>query len=310
MRQMLMTIKPANMKPIKILDRKATARSRCGFTLIELLVVIAIIAILAAMILPALSKAKLKAQGIQCMSNHKQLCLAWRMYAEDSRENLVYASDDGNPANPDNQYAWTLAHMDNTPNAYNWDINADLAKRPLWPYSGKSPGIYKCPADRSFVTVNGERKPRVRTMSMNLYVGGFDGTDGNWDFAHPFCIYTKMTDIAGGKPSPGPSKLWVFLDEREDIINWGNFMTYMGGYDPPSPSGWGFTEDFPGMYHNLSCGFSFADGHSEIHRWRDPRTTPPLGSMSQGGNIISSPRNLDVAWLQDHSTRPKKGGGY
>src|SRR5712671_5658591 len=122
-----------------------------GFTLIELLVVIAIIAILAAMLLPALSKSKLKAQGIQCMSNHKQLCLAWRQYAEDNKDVLVYASDDGTgAANPQNQYAWTWAHMDNTPKSYNWDINADLAQRPLWPYSGKSPGIYKCPADRSF----------------------------------------------------------------------------------------------------------------------------------------------------------------
>src|SRR5436190_4387965 len=85
-----------------------------AFTLIELLVVIAIIAILAAMLLPALSRAKMKAQGIQCLSNNKQLCLAWRMYAEDSRDKLVYASDDGG-TDPDNQYAWTLSHMNNTP---------------------------------------------------------------------------------------------------------------------------------------------------------------------------------------------------
>src|SRR5262245_50240254 len=135
-----------------------------GFTLIELLVVIAIIAILAAMLLPALNKAKLKTQGIQCMNNHKQLCLAWRLYAEDNKDTLVYASDDGTGAsNPFNQYSWTLSHMDFNPaNQANWDVNYDLAQRPLWPYSGKASGIYRCPADHSFVkTDTGEIKPRV-----------------------------------------------------------------------------------------------------------------------------------------------------
>src|SRR5437868_2546945 len=123
---------------------------RAGFTLIELLVVIAIIAILAAMLLPALSKSKLKAQGIQCMNNHKQLCLAWRMYAEDNRDFLVYASDDGTGLPPGgnilNPYAWTLTHMDFTDHDYNWNPDVDIKIRPLFPYT-KSPGIYKCPSD-------------------------------------------------------------------------------------------------------------------------------------------------------------------
>src|SRR5438309_7280190 len=92
---------------------KRVPRTAGAFTLIELLVVIAIIAILAAMLLPVLHKAKLKAQGVQCMNNHRQLCLAWRLYAEDNRDQLVYASDDGSGAkNPLNQYSWTLSHMD------------------------------------------------------------------------------------------------------------------------------------------------------------------------------------------------------
>jgi prepilin-type N-terminal cleavage/methylation domain-containing protein len=283
-----------------------------GFTLIELLVVIAIIAILAAMLLPALAKSKLKAQGIQCMSNHRQLCLAWRLYAEDNRDILVYASDLSGGSDPRDQYAWTLTHLDFSPSPINWDPNLDIKIRPLWPYS-KSTEIYKCPADKALVkTSTGEMKPRVRTMSMNCYVGGFDGTDGGWPWADPFSIYTKMTHINGGLPSPGPSKLWIFLDMREDLINWGNYMCYMPGFpknnaSAPQPNLYAFSQDMPGVYHGLACGFSFADGHSEIHKWRDPRTCPPL--YSNIPDPYNTPRNQDVAWLQDHSTRPKVWSG-
>jgi prepilin-type N-terminal cleavage/methylation domain-containing protein len=282
-----------------------------GFTLIELLVVIAIIAILAAMLLPALSKSKAKACGIHCLNNHRQLCLAWRLYAEDNRDALVFASDDGSGnSNPLNQYSWSLTHMDNTGAAWNWDINYDITQRPLWQYA-KNAAIYKCCADHSTVLVNGENKPRIRTMSMNLYVGGFVGTDGGWPWADPFVIYTKLSDIVAAS-KPGPSKLWVFLDEREDIINWGNFMVYTGGYGPPvAPQSYGFTEDMPGIYHNLACGFSFADGHSEIHKWRDGRTCPALGTLTQGSSILNSPRNQDIGWLQEHTLARKDGsGGY
>jgi prepilin-type N-terminal cleavage/methylation domain-containing protein/prepilin-type processing-associated H-X9-DG protein len=298
---------------------KLSAQLR-GFTLIELLVVIAIIAILAALLLPALTKAKLKAQGIQCMNNGRQLSIAWRMYADDNQDRLILSSDDGTGgANPLNAYAWTLTHMDFTSNPKNWDPTVDIMIRPLWPYN-KSAGIYKCPADRSTVTVNGQTYPRVRSISMNFFLGGFAGGSAasgvgvrGWGSLYP--IYFKLADLNGLGTSPGPSKTFVFLDEREDCINWGNFMTDMSGfpcklYANGNAGLYEWNEDLPASYHNRACGFSFADGHSEIRRWKDPKTMPPVASgvLSGGkgsGQTWPAPYSVDVAWMQDHTVRPK-----
>jgi prepilin-type N-terminal cleavage/methylation domain-containing protein/prepilin-type processing-associated H-X9-DG protein len=286
--------------------RTFSPRTSGGFTLIELLVVIAIIAILAGMLLPALGKAKQKAQGIQCMSNHRQLTLAWRLYAEDNNDRIVYASHSGTANNPQNAFAWTQTELNFGADPKNWDINADITKRPLWKYS-QSPGIYRCPSDKSFVVVNGARKPRVRTMSMNFYLGGFAGSDGGLAMAAKQGIYLKTTDFNSTESSPGPTDTWVFLDQREDSINWGNFMTHMDGFEPANPAQYKFTMDIPGAYHNRACGFSFVDGHSEIKKWNDPRTVPPLiPQTASRSSDLPSPRNLDVAWLQFRSTRPKK----
>jgi prepilin-type N-terminal cleavage/methylation domain-containing protein len=296
------------------MNRERAAGQGPGFTLIELLVVIAIIAILAALLLPALQKSKLKAQGIQCMNGHRQLAMAWRMYTEDSNDVLVYASTSGWANNWPDQFAWSGAHMDfNGGNQANWDPDYDMKKRPLWPY-GKNTAIYKCPADRSVVNVGGVLKPRILTMSMNLYVGGFApavgvdplpyGTDGHWPFAHDYNVYPKFSYLNGRNP---PTKIFVFLDMREDRVNWSNFMTDMSGYSPYDPRAYAFTSDLPGMYHHRACGFSFADGHSELRKWLDPRTTPPLvtGGDPLAVQATPSPGNVDIAWLQDHSTRPK-----
>src|ERR1044071_9318699 len=304
------------MKSLRTAARVKSDSDVRGFTLIELLVVIAIIAILAAMLLPTLAKAKQKAQGIQCLNNHRQLALAWRMYAEDSADVLTYASTSGVNNNPHDQFAWSGAHMDFDPNnRANWDPTVDMQKPPLWKYL-KSQAVFRCPSDHSSLTVAGVVRPRLLTMSMNLYVGGFAplpddpspyGNDGGWPFAHPYNVYAKLSLINGISP---PSKIFVFLDMREDRVNWSNFMTDMTGYTPQNPGLYSFTSDLPGFYHNNAGGFSFADGHSEIKRWLDPRTTPPLADGAAGDpgamGPTSSPNNTDIAWLQDHSTRPKK----
>src|SRR5205823_8327497 len=197
--------------------------------------------------------------------------------------------------------SWITGTLDNNPsNASNWDPNQDITKSPMWKYCGNNLGIWKCPSDFSFVVVNGEQKPRVRSMSMNFYFGAWGGTDMGMT---PSCIlYRKTSELV----RPGYSKVWVFLDMREDSIDMGNFATDMKGFSETNPNGalYGFY-DLPGFYHAGSCGFSFADGHAEIHKWRDSRTTPNLQHNAQVNDQLATPRNQDVAWLQDHSTRLK-----
>ena len=198
---------------------KKRVSPRAAFTLIELLVVIAIIAILASMLLPALGRAKAKAQGIQCMNNHRQLMMAWRLYVEDNRDTLPFAKH--------GPYEWVGGWLDfDGSNRENWDTDANLKNSLLAPYSGRSYKIYKCPSDKSVVTVQGKRLPRVRTMSMLNWVGGRgEGREMVWS-GPGWRIYQRLGDMI----DPGPTKTIVFLDEREDSINDGMFVIDMLGY--------------------------------------------------------------------------------
>jgi len=243
-----------------------------GFTLIELLVVIAIIAILAAMLLPALSKAKSKAQGIGCLSNLKQLQLAWQLYADDHQDRVV---PNGTGDQPGWVYGWLKTPSDATNTLYLMS-----PRGLLWPYN-QSLGIYKCPADKSTVRIGGQVLPRVRSISMN---GNMNGD--SWYTAiirNTYYTYRKYSEIL----DPSPSMAFVFIDEREEEIDDGYFLVFLDRGDQ-----WG---NMPAIYHNFAGGLSFADGHAEIRKWLDPDTRSP--------RVPATPRGpRDVPWMQERTS--------
>jgi prepilin-type N-terminal cleavage/methylation domain-containing protein/prepilin-type processing-associated H-X9-DG protein len=255
-----------------ILLKKKAAR---GFTLIELLVVIAIIAILAAMLLPALAKAKIKAQGTGCMNNTKQITLAWLMYASDNKDRLIDARN------------WCNGDVSTPGTADFVDANNNLGTSVLNTYLGNNKTVYKCPGDPRNSTAAPYKGPVARSYAMNCYLGV------GWSAA--FFTYVKTTDMQ----RPGPVNTFVILDEGP-TINDAFFATDMETYDPLD-MGSKHTTDAPASYHNKAGSFSFADGHSEIHKWLDART---WGILAYGW---TSPNNIDIDWLQSKSSAKISG---
>jgi len=269
-------------------DQVVSMRGRIGaFTLIELLVVIAIIAILAAMLLPALSKAKTKAQGIQCLNHLKQLHLAWMMYTDDNN-GIVPPNNMGGSAGTGGS-GWADGWMDYSPANTDNTNTALLIKSGLGPYA-KNPALYRCPADYSKVAQLG---PRVRSVSMNSYVVG-DGVFRTSVNDPDFFSYRKLTDMI----RPSPSQLWVLIDERENSVTDASYGQYMTS---------DIILDWPAIYHNKAGSLNFADGHAEIHKWLDPATQTrfPPGTQGPWGNSqYRSPR--DMAWLSERTSAKKQ----
>lgn len=271
-------------------------KNKNAFTLIELLVVIAIISILAALLLPALTRSKQKALQSVCQNDMRQLQLAWILYADDFKNRLPHNSSGFGAGESSQNPGWVAGNMwmdsdfrDDLSQSTNTDFLVGNQYAPFGSIGGyvKNAAVYHCPADTSTVTIGGEVLARVRSISMNSYMGVGKQTG--------YRTFRTMQDIT----VPGPSEAFVFMDERADSINDGLFA--IDAADRYA------IIDYPSSYHNRGSSLSFADGHTEYHKWVEPTTNPPLvpNQRLPGGPKPTSPNDRDMAWLVAHTTSGK-----
>lgn len=263
--------------------------ARRGFTLIELLVVVAIIAILAGLLLPALSRAKTRTKGLRCLNNLKNLQNAWHLYTVDFDDWVPpnYGTQDGGKSAA--FASWTAgwltygAQSDNT-NTGNFFLEG------VGSIGGyvKNAAMYQCPADASWVAIGGIKHPRVRSYAMNVFTGFRSSVV---DYTSKLFRYFLRTQHIRQ-----PSRTFVFIDEHEDFLDDGVFVT------ENTPLHW---VDLPGSRHGGAAEMTFADGHVEQHKWADASTSPKVARVNRFGlTLPSSAGTNDTTWLQQRGNPP------